>query len=72
MTGGCWMLAGELTVRQATSPVILAIEAVEPAGAGFRARAGTRIDRYAFGLTAAKGMAARYLHIGLAVTAGPW
>lgn len=34
---GCWMLAGELTVRQVTSPVILAIESVEPAGAGFRA-----------------------------------
>jgi len=36
------------------------------------ARPGTRLDRYAFGLTAAKRMAARDLDIGLAVTAGPW
>ena len=33
------MLAGELTVRRATTPVTLAIESVEPAGARFRARA---------------------------------
>ena len=31
------MLAGELTVRQISSPVTLAVESVEPAGAGFRA-----------------------------------
>jgi polyisoprenoid-binding protein YceI/predicted MFS family arabinose efflux permease len=60
---GRWMLAGELTVRQSTTPVTLAIESAEPAGAGFRARATTRIDRYACGLTAAKGMAARYLDV---------
>ena len=70
--GGSWMLAGELTVRQITSPVTLAVDSVEPAGAGFRARATTRIDRYALGVTAAKGMAARHLGINLAVTAEPW
>jgi polyisoprenoid-binding protein YceI len=69
---GCWMLAGELTVHDVTCPVTLAIGSVEPAGAGFRARATTRIDRYAYGVTAAKGMAARYLDITLAVTAQPW
>jgi polyisoprenoid-binding protein YceI len=67
-----WMLTGELTVRDVTRPVTLAIESVEPAGAGFGARATTRIGRYAYGLTAAKGMAARYLGIDLAVTAQPW
>jgi polyisoprenoid-binding protein YceI len=70
--GGRWTLAGELTVRQISSPVTLAIGSAEPAGAGFRARATTRIDRYALGLTAAKGMAARHLDIDLAVTAEPW
>ena len=64
-------LAGQLTVRDVTSPVTPAIESVEPAGAGFRARATARIDRYACGLTAAKGMAARYLGTDLAVTAQP-
>jgi two-component system sensor histidine kinase DesK len=64
--------AGELTIRQISSPVTLAIDSVEPAGAGFRARATTRVDRYALGVTAAKGMAARHLDIDLAVTAEPW
>jgi polyisoprenoid-binding protein YceI len=72
MADGCWLLAGQLTVRDVTRPVTLAIESVEASGAGFRARATTRIDRYAYGLTAAKGMAARYLGIDLNVTAQPW
>ncbi len=38
-------------------PVTLVIQSVEAAGAGFRAQAAARIDRYAFGVTAAKGMA---------------
>jgi polyisoprenoid-binding protein YceI len=68
---GRWALSGELTVRQVRRPVTLAIESVAPAGAGFRARAAACIDRYAFDVTAAKGMAARYLDIDLAVTAEP-
>lgn len=68
---GRWVLAGELTVRQVTSPVTLAISSVEQAGAGFRARATTRIDRYACGVTAAKGMAARYLEVAVTAVAEP-
>jgi len=68
---GRWMLAGELQVRGVSKPVTLVTESVEAADAGFRARATTRIDRYAFGLTAAKGMAARYLDIDLTVVAEP-
>jgi len=60
-----------LEVRGVSQPVTLVIESVETAGAGFRARATTRIDRYAFGLTAAKGMAARQLNIDLTATAEP-
>jgi hypothetical protein len=66
-----WLLAGELTIRQVSSPVTLTIQSVEPTGAGFRARATARIDPYAFTLTAAKGMAARYLDINLTATAEP-
>jgi polyisoprenoid-binding protein YceI len=66
---GRWALAGELMIRQASKQVTLAIESVETDGAGFRARAATRIDRYAFGLTAAKGMAARHLDIELTAAA---
>jgi polyisoprenoid-binding protein YceI len=60
-----------LEVRGVSQPVTLVIEPVETAGAGFRARASTRIDRYAFGLTAATGMAARHLNIDLSATAEP-
>jgi hypothetical protein len=61
--------AGRRAVRRVSSPVMLAIDSVEPAGAGFRARATARIDRYALGVTPAKGMAARHLDIDLAVAA---
>jgi polyisoprenoid-binding protein YceI len=66
-----WVLAGELEVRGVSRPVSLLIESVQAAGAGFRAQATTRIDRYAFGITAAKGMAARYLDISLTAVAEP-
>jgi polyisoprenoid-binding protein YceI len=68
---GRWVLAGELTVRQVTSPVTLAISSVEPAGTGFLACATTRIDRYAYGVTAAKGVAARYLDVTVTAVAEP-
>ena len=66
-----WTVTGELTVRGVTKPVTLAIESVETAGQGFVTRATTRIDRYAFGVTAAKGMAARYLDVVLTAAADP-
>jgi len=67
--GDHWILAGELTVRGVSRSANLTIESVEPAGPGLLARATARIDRYAFGLTAAKGMAARYLDIDLTAVA---
>ena len=63
------VLAGELEVRGVSRPVTLVIEPVEAAGTGFRAQAAARIDRYAFEVTEAKGMAARYLDISLAAVA---
>ncbi len=64
-------LDGELTVRMVTKPVTLSIDLVEVTDMGFRATAATRIDRYAFGITAGKGMAARYLTVGLEAVAKP-
>jgi polyisoprenoid-binding protein YceI len=52
-----------------SKPVMLTIDSVEVTGAEFRAHATTRIDRYTFGLTAAKRMAARHLAIDLTITA---
>jgi polyisoprenoid-binding protein YceI len=68
---GRWSLVGELTVRNVTQPATLAIESTELVGHGFHARATIRLDRYAFGVTAAKGMASRYLDIDLTVAAVP-
>jgi hypothetical protein len=59
-------LDGELTVRMVTKRVTLSIDSVETTGMGFlaTATATARIDRYAFGITAAKGMAAPVPHRG--------
>jgi polyisoprenoid-binding protein YceI len=70
-THGRWTLTGELTVRGAGRPATLEIESVETIGRGFGVRATTRIDRYAFGLTAAKGMAGRFLDVDLTAVAEP-
>lgn len=68
---GRWKLTGQLTVRAVTKPVTLAIESAQADAEGLRARATTRIDRYAFGMTAAKGMAGRFLDLDLHVIAEP-
>ncbi len=68
---GRWTLAGELTVRDVTRPVTLAIDSVQQTGQGFRAHATTRIDRVAFGLTTAKWMGGRIFDIELTAAAGP-
>lgn len=70
-TGSGWDLAGQLTVRGESRPVTLAITSLRKVSTGFRANATTRIDRYAFGLTAAKGMAARFVDVDLNVLAEP-
>jgi polyisoprenoid-binding protein YceI len=62
-------LDGELTVRGVTQPVNLSVDSIETTGTGLRATATTRIDRYAFGLTKGKGMAARYLTVELVAVA---
>lgn len=67
--GNTWTLAGELTVRNVSRPVTIAIISVETTAGGFRARAVTRIDRATFNLTRAKWMGGRYYDIELAVTA---
>jgi polyisoprenoid-binding protein YceI len=67
---GRWTLAGTLTVREITRPVSLAIEwsTVTPEWpSSFVVWATTRIDRTEFGLTAASGMAGRYLDVSLRI-----
>lgn len=61
--GGVWTLEGQLTARGGTAPVRLTITKLiaEPSGLALAAE-GT-VDRYAHGITAMKGMAARHLKI---------
>jgi polyisoprenoid-binding protein YceI len=57
------VLTGTLTVRGTTRPVTLAITRCEASRRSFTASATTRIDRTEFGITAARGLAARYLDL---------
>ena len=61
------VLTGTLTVRGTTRPVTLAVTRCESSGRSFTACATTRIDRTEFGITAARGLAARYLDLTVEV-----
>ena len=59
--GGRWVLHGLLSVRGKAHPVELLIEEAQQAGPDLRLRASVRLDRYDFGITKARGLAARHL-----------
>ena len=60
-------LTGTLTVRDVTRPVSLSIEQFTVSSGSFTARAATRIDRTAFGVSAYRGLAGRYLDMTVEV-----
>jgi len=60
-------LTGTLTVRNVTMPVTLSIEQSAVTPRSFNAHATTRIDRTEFGVTAYRGLAARYLDMTVEV-----
>ncbi len=64
-----WSLRGELEVRGVTRLVEARITALHADGATFRASAQAVIDRYEFGITAYRGLAARKLTVDLTVVA---
>lgn len=68
---GTWSLRGELEVRGAVQQAEVRIRAlaVDDGGATLRASAEVSIDRYAFGITAYRGLAARRLTVALSITA---
>jgi polyisoprenoid-binding protein YceI len=61
-------LTGTLTVRGVSRPVSFSIGELATAAGRFTARATARIDRTEFGVTAARGLAARYLDVTAEVT----
>jgi polyisoprenoid-binding protein YceI len=67
--GGRWVLHGLLSVRGKAHPVELLIEGAQSAGPDLRLRASVRLDRYDFGITRSKGLAARHLGLRLDVVA---
>src|SRR3712207_6730246 len=70
LTGApCPTLVGSLVVRGRAGAVGLAIDEVDQSGAELRVRAHTRIDRYAFGVTRYRGLAARHLDVRLDLVA---
>jgi len=60
-------LTGTLTVRGTTRSVTLTVTRCEMSRGSFTARAAARIDRTEFGITAARGLAARYLDLTVEV-----
>jgi polyisoprenoid-binding protein YceI len=66
---GHWSLRGELEVRGVARLVEARITALHADGAAFRASARAVIDRYDFGITAYRGLAARTLTVDLTVVA---
>ncbi|GAA1952906.1 YceI family protein [Amycolatopsis minnesotensis] len=68
---GEWVLDGTLTVKDSTQPVRLTVDEVAAEAGTITAHAHVRIDRYAFGVTAQKGMTGRHLDLALDITAVP-
>jgi polyisoprenoid-binding protein YceI len=67
--GGRWVLHGLLSVRGKAHPVDLLLEEARPTGQDLHLRAGVRLDRYDFGITKVKGLAARHLGLRLDIVA---
>jgi len=64
-----WWLRGELEVRGVSRPVEARVTGLHADGATFRASAQVVIDRYDFGITAYRGLAARRLTVDVTVVA---
>ena len=63
------ILAGTLTVRSVHVPLSFTIVDIDTTGDTLTLRATANVDRYAFGITKKKGMAARHLNLDLHVNA---
>ncbi|MFC0542222.1 YceI family protein [Kutzneria chonburiensis] len=66
---GIWQLRGVLTARGAAAPAEFSLESLQVDAADIRIAATGKIDRYAHGITAMKGMAGRYLWLTVTVRA---
>ena len=67
--GGKWTVSGTLCAHGISRPLDLLVDRAHCSGGEMSLRAQARIDRYDFGVTGAKGMAARHLGLQLQVVA---
>ena len=67
--GGTWTVSGTLCAHGISQPIDLLVDRVRCRGGEMSLRVRARIDRYAFGVTGARGMAARHLDLQLQVVA---
>lgn len=66
---GGWVLRGELTVRGRTEPLDVRINEIRVHDDRLRLLASADVDRYAWGVTAMKGMTGRRLRFTLSLSA---
>jgi polyisoprenoid-binding protein YceI len=66
---GDWVVEGMLTVRGMSEPVRLTLVEASSVGDVLTVVATTRVDRYAYGIRASRGMAGRHLDVTLRLTA---
>lgn len=68
-TDAGWVLAGTLTARDGKAPVEFMVTSFKHLGNSLTLSAVGRVDRYAHGISAMKGMAARFLDIEIIAVA---
>ncbi len=66
---GGWVLRGTLTVRGGAEPLDVRIDEVRVLDDRLLVRASAEVDRYAWGVTATKGMTGRRLRFSLSLSA---
>ncbi len=67
--GGTWTVSGTLCAHGISRPIELLVDRVRCSGGEMSLRVQARIDRYDFGVTGTRGMAARHLDLQLQVVA---
>lgn len=68
---GAWLLRGRLCVRGHEGPAEACLRASRWDGSLLRVRATATVDRYAFGISGARGLAARCLDLWFEIAARP-
>jgi polyisoprenoid-binding protein YceI len=58
---GAWHVTGQLLVKRHSAPVDITLDQITTSGTALKLQAHGEIDRYAHGVTAMKGMAAKIL-----------